>query len=70
MQNSVIRLSPAQFFPGRLVTVELFVEFQLPNFFRLAGRARTSFHKKANFLNEKVGSRKSNNLAALMVLGP
>ena len=57
MQNSVTRLSPAQYFPDRLVTVQFFVEFQLPNFFRLAGRAGTSFHKKANFLDEKIGSR-------------
>ena len=45
---------PCTIFPGRLVTVELFVEFQLLNFFRLAGRARTSFYKKANFLDEKL----------------
>ena len=69
MQSSLIRLSPAHFFPGRLVTVKLSVEFQLPNSSMLSGRARTSFHKKASFLDEKIGSRKSNYLAALMVSG-
>ena len=53
MQNSVIRLSPAQFFAGRLVTVELFVESQLPNFSRLAGRAGPSFQKKVKILMKK-----------------
>ena len=50
MQSSVIRVSPAQFFAGRLVTVEVLVESQLSNFSKLAGRAGPSFQKRQFFL--------------------
>ena len=57
MQNSVVPLNPAIFLAGRLVTGELFVEFQLPKFLVLSGRASSSFQER-HFFCEKSGISK------------
>ena len=69
MQNSVVRLSPAQFFAGRLVTVETFCGVSASQLLYASRESELKFSERAKFLMEKMGSRKSHNLAALMVLG-